>query len=92
MLSAARISDLTDELGVNVGKKHFIINQVKDGQQEALEKAAKEYRMELIGTIPEDSSIREFDLAGKPTIELDSNSLAFNMAFEIFDNILSDLK
>jgi len=92
MLSASRISDLTDELGVNVGKKYFIINQVKGGQQEAMEKAAKEYRLELIGTIPEDSSIREFDLAGKPTIELDSNSRAFNMAFKIFDKILNDLK
>lgn len=91
MLSAARISDLTDELGVNVGKKHFIINQVKDGQQEALEKAAKEYSMELTGTISEDSSIREFDLAGKPTIELDNESRAFSKAYEIFDRILGDI-
>lgn len=92
ILSAARISDLTDELGLAVGKKHFIINQVKEGQQETINKAAGEYKLELAGTIPEDVDIRDFDLAGRPTIELDSKSRAFNAAYEIFDRILGDIK
>ena len=92
ILSAARISDLTNELGLAIEKKYFIINQVKDGQQDALKKAAKEFNLELVGSIPEDGKIRDFDLEGRPTIELENDSLAFRAAYEIFDNILMDIK
>lgn len=92
IISASRISDLTDELGLSVGKKHFIINQVKDGQKEALKNAAEEYNLELIGIIPEDERVREFDLAGRPTIELDNNSQALSNAYEIFDRILGEIQ
>ena len=51
---------------------------------------AEEYNLELAGIIPEDSSIRDFDLEGKPTIELDIHSPAVKSAYGIFDKILND--
>ena len=91
ILSAGRISDLTDNLGVNIGKKYFIINQGKKNQEETLNKMADEYNLELAGIIPEDDKIREFDLNGRPTIELDMNSQAVISAQKIFDKILCEL-
>ncbi|MBW2608777.1 MAG: AAA family ATPase [Deltaproteobacteria bacterium] len=88
ILSAARISALTDDLGLNIGNKLFIINQVKEGQEEALKKAADEHQLELAGIIPEDDLVREFDLKGRPTIELDKKSNAFKAAYEVFDRII----
>lgn len=88
ILSAARIWELTNELSLNIKKKLFIINQIKEGQEAALKKTADEYQLELIGTIPEDSKIRDFDLNGKPTIELDMESVAFQSMYKIFDKIL----
>lgn len=85
ILSAARISELTDELGVNIGSKLFIINQVKGNQSEALKKVAREYGMVVAGIIPEDEMVREFDLTGEPTIKLDVNSIAFKEVYNIFD-------
>ena len=89
MLSAARISQLTDELGLKIGKKYFIINLAKDGQAEDIMEAAAGYKLNLAGIIPEDSDIRNFDLKGRPTIELDMESQSVTAAYRIFDKILS---
>ena len=88
ILSASRISDLTDDLGLAIGRKLFIINQTREDQRPELERAAQEYHLQLAGTIPEDGSIRDFDLKGKPTIELDGKSRALLAAYQIFDEIL----
>ncbi len=90
IMSASRIAALTDELGLNIGQKYFIINQARDDQREALEKTAKEYNLKLAGTIPEDSVIREFDLQGRPTIELGEESQAFLATYRIFEEILGN--
>ena len=89
-MSAARISELAKDLGLNIGNKLFIVNQVKDDQKEALKRTAKEFNLDLVGTIPEDSKIRDFDLKGRPTIELNEESIAFQAAYGIFDKILDN--
>lgn len=87
--SAARIADLTDELGLHIGQKSFIVNQAKEGQLEILKGVVREYDLELVGVIPEDSQVRDFDLQGRPTIELDSESEALKAAYRIFQEILA---
>lgn len=89
IMSAARISELTEELNVNIGKKLFIINQVKVDQFDALQKIAGEYNLELAGVIPDDNGIRDYDFKGRPTIELDNENTAMRSAYKIFDNILN---
>lgn len=90
IMSASRISVLTEDLGLSIGKKAFIINQVKDGQPDDLRKAAKDLNLELTGMIPEDHLIREFDLMGKPTIELANESISLRAAYEIFSRIIGN--
>ena len=89
ILSAARISELTDELGVRIGKKLFIINQVREDKKEDLIKVAEEFGLNIAGIIPEDKNIRDFDLKGVPTIELEKESDSVKAAYEIFNKVLS---
>jgi len=86
--SAARIMALTDELGLRIGQKIFIVNQVKDGQQGVIEKVVHEYQLDCAGIIPEDTRVRDFDLNGRPTIELDRESIALKTAYQIFEKNL----
>ena len=86
--SAARILELTDELGLNIDRKVFVVNQVKEGLRETVEKMVHETSLDLIGIIPEDVQVHDFDLSGRPTIELDETSKALRAAFEIFDKII----
>jgi CO dehydrogenase maturation factor len=86
--AAARIFELTEELGLNITRKLLVVNQAKEGETGAIEKAVKDFGLELTGVIPEDERIREYDLGGRPTTELENNSKALRAAYLIFDKIL----
>jgi CO dehydrogenase maturation factor len=90
ILSAARISELTNELNINIGKKLFIINQVRHEKEEDLIKVAEEYGLIVTGMIPEDKNIREYDLKGKPTIELEKDSPSLQATYDVFSKIMDE--
>ncbi len=86
--AAARIVTLTDELGLSVGRKFLVVNQAKPGQEEAIEKALAPYKLDLAGTVPEDVQVQEFDLEGRPIVELNEHSPVLQAAYGIFEKIL----
>jgi len=85
--AASRIVELTGELGLNIDRKLLIVNQTKEGQEQAIIQAVKDYHLDFIGTVPEDPEIQDFDLNGRPTVELGKDSKALVAAYEIFDKI-----
>ena len=88
--AASRIVNLTDELGLNIDRKCLIVNQIKAGQEQSIIDAVKEYQLELIGTVPEDPEVQDFDLNGKPTVELGKQSIALAAAYDIFEKLLGN--
>jgi CO dehydrogenase maturation factor len=88
--AALRINKLTKDLNVGVKKSYLVINQAKNGGAipEAALKMIQEGGLELIGTVPEDDRVYEYDLNGKPTIEIPRDNQAVKAAFEIFDKIV----
>ena len=86
--SAARIFELTKELGLNIEQKLLIVNQAKDGQLDNIRKAVQTFELDLTGVIPEDELVRDFDLAGRPTTELGKESKALEAAYAVFEEIL----
>lgn len=88
--AASRIIDLADQLRLNIRKKMVIVNQAKASQQEAITLAVKQYPFHFLGTVPEDSEIQDFDLNGRPTIELSSENKALQAAYRLFEKMLSD--
>jgi CO dehydrogenase maturation factor len=87
--SAARISDLTQELKLNIGRSVLIINQARDEQVEGLREALEGHPLPIIGIVPEDVKVRDFDLQGRPTVELGAESRALNAAYGIFEKVLN---
>ena len=85
--AAARIVELTQSLGLNIDRKHLIINQSRAGQSEAVLKAVNDFGLDLIGMVPEDEEVRDFDLNGQPTVELVNENQAVKAAYEIFEKI-----
>jgi CO dehydrogenase maturation factor len=86
--SAARIFELTQELGLNIDQKVLIVNQAKEGQMDSIRKVVETYDLDLTGLIPEDEQVRDFDLDGKPTTDLGRDSKALQAAYAVFDQIL----
>jgi CO dehydrogenase maturation factor len=87
--SAARIDELTQSLSLNIGRRLLIINQAKEEDRNTIEKLVSQYPLELVGMVPEDSLVRDFDLQGRPTMGLDKQSRALRAAYEIFERVLN---
>lgn len=85
--SAGRIYELTNELSLDIRRKLLIINQIKDSINDELKREAMKFNLEIIGAIPDDDLIREYDMKGIPTIRIDKESRAVKSAFGIFSEI-----
>jgi CO dehydrogenase maturation factor len=88
--AASRIVELTDELGLNIDRKLLIVNQTKEGQEQSISKTVRDYRLDFVGTVPEDPVIQDFDLRGKPTAELGKDSIALKAAYKIFEKLFGN--
>ncbi len=85
--AAHRIVELTKALKLNISRKVVMVNRTKEGQSEALDEALGQYDLDFIGTVPEDSEVQQFDLEGRPTVELPRENGAVKAAYRIFDEI-----
>ncbi len=88
--AASRITELTDELSLKKRKKILIINQAKEGQEKAIDEAVQDHNLDLVGVVPEDPEVQEYDLDGRPTVELGTESKALKAAYRIFSEIFGD--
>jgi len=88
--AAARIVDLTEALGLSIGRKLLVVNQKKEGQEQAIMAAVNDYNLDFIGSVPEDPEVQDFDLNGRPTVELGKESIALTAAYQIFEKLVGN--
>jgi len=86
--AAIRINSLAKKLNIGVGKSHLLINRCKEDPNDDILSMIKEAGLNLAGTIPEDNTLYEYDLNGRPTIEMPSDNIVVKAAFDIFDRIV----
>ena len=87
--AAVRIDELARCLNIGIGKSYLVINQARERPPEPVMDNLKEANLELIGTVPADDLIYDFDFKGRPTIEMPEDSPSVKAAFEIFDKIVA---
>lgn len=87
--TAIRINELAKHLNIGVGKTYLVINRTKEALSDTVINMIRSGGLELAGTIPEDNTVYEYDLIGRPTIEMPDNNNAAKAAFVMFDNILN---
>jgi len=87
--AAVRINKLANELNIGVKKSYAVINQLREEPPEVMLKILKDGGLELAGTIPADSAVYEYDLNGRPTIELPQESQCVQAAYKIFGKIMT---
>ncbi len=82
--TAGRIRDLAQELKIKIDKMWFIVNRVPpEWMSEILKREIEKQKLNLLGTVPEDPIIQEFDLNQKPLFELPEESPAFKAVYEM---------
>ena len=87
--AAVRIDKLARCLKIVVDKSYVVINQAREAPSQQAREMIKNARLELIGTVPEDDLIYDYDFKGRPTIEMPEDSKSVKAAFEIFDKIVA---
>lgn len=87
--TAARIRDLVIELKIKVGGMGVILNRLagEEMTNAALTEADKQ-SLDIVGVIPSDPLIVEFDLADRSLLELPSDSIAVQAAGQIMEKII----
>ncbi len=86
--AAIRIEELAKSLHIGVGKSYLVMNQSKTEPSKDVYSIIEDSGLTLAGIIPDDQLIYEFDLNGKPTIEMPETNTAVTAAFQIFDKII----
>ncbi len=87
--AAVRINELAKCLNIGVGKSYVVINMAKEDPSQKAIQMIEEAKLELIGTVPDDDLIYEYDFEGLPTFEIPEDSKSVKAAFDIFDKIVA---
>lgn len=66
----------------------LVVNRVDEGEEGFARKIANRSGLEMLGVIPEDENITEWDRVGKPIIELPEDSPSVEAVQQIADEIL----
>ena len=90
IMTAGRIGELVRELKLNVKRVALIVNRVQDGMSEdaTLLSTIGQQNMEFAGFVPADDLIFEYDLNGKPLVQLPPDSKALTGFFGILDRLI----
>ena len=75
--AVARIRDLAKELKLSVGDIHLIVNKVPNGiLNDGIKEEIAKHNLDLIGVVPMDEMIYEYDSSGIPLVKLPEDSKA----------------
>lgn len=74
--SARRVKELVESLKLEVKKMYLVVTKVQSGNIEALRGEIDDTGLELIGTIPLDNNVVEYDLHSRPLVELPDDTPA----------------
>jgi CO dehydrogenase maturation factor len=88
--TSKKLEDLIKKLHLDVKKIYLVVNRV-EGEKlpHQLKKLITEENLNLIETIPEDKTVRDYDIQNIPILKLDENSVSFLKVKNLMEKILS---
>jgi CO dehydrogenase maturation factor len=89
IMTAGRIGELVKELNLNVKRSVLIVNRAQQREPDsALQKVIDQQGVEFAGFVPADELIFEYDLSGKPLIQLPDESEALTAFYKVLDKLM----
>jgi CO dehydrogenase maturation factor len=88
LVAAQRIADMRKELDINIENAYLIVNRLRGEMPDALKTFAEKMNVPLLGTIPADDALSEFEFSGKPLVELGDESPVYQSVAHILKTIL----
>ncbi|MGI5875971.1 MAG: AAA family ATPase [Dethiobacteria bacterium] len=85
--SAARVNEIVKSLKFNVGKTYLVISRTRGNEVDNLKAEIDKTGLDLLGTIPLDEAVMDYDLNGKPLFELPDDSPAVQAVGKIVEKL-----
>ena len=97
LVAARGIVEMVPGLEVNVAKMYLVVNRVPPAMVEsqpqlpaALAQSVEDIGAELIGLIPNDTTMFEYEMAGRPLVELPLETPVVRAVYDIADKIFAN--
>ena len=105
LVTAGRMRDMVPGLDIGVGRMALVVNRVREigsggaeeqgsggaeGLPAPLAEAVAQSGLELIGTVPDDAAIPEFEFTGRPLVELPAETVVYQAVREIAERIMAN--
>lgn len=87
MLTAQRIGQLADELEIKFQELYLVVNRVNPENEEQILKKARETGLDIAGVIFEDEEVTQYDIEGRPLVELPDESNTVKTVLGILSRI-----
>lgn len=89
-VAAQRVAELVTELNIEVKQTHLIINRLPNGEiPPPLKSFIEKINVPLLGTIPEDKRLLEFEFSGRPLVELGDESPVYQAVAGMMKQLVS---
>ena len=86
--AAGRLSEMIDELKLGAKEVGLIINRAPNGTiSDGVREEINKYGMKLIGVVPHDDTVYEYDSEGKPSVTVPVTSPVKQAVHKIFDSL-----
>jgi CO dehydrogenase maturation factor len=89
LVAAQRIADLRRELDIRVENAYLIVNRLSGDMPPALETAIQTLEIPLLGVVPADSQLMDFEFSGRPLVELGDESPVFEKIAAMMAEIIN---
>ncbi len=88
LVTAQRIADMRKELGINIEKAHLIVNRLPGAMPAELNSFIQKMDAPLLGTVPADETLAQFEFSGRPLVELGDESAVYQASAGMMRQLL----
>ena len=89
LIAAQHMRDMVPELEIGVGHVYLVINRLRGEIPAPLARAVAQAGLELLGTLPDDPEMAEFEFTGRPLVELPAETPVYQAVSEIARGLLA---
>jgi CO dehydrogenase maturation factor len=89
VMTARKMSEMVPELEIGVRHTYLIVNRLRGPMPAPLAEAVEETGVELLGTVPEDPAMSEFEFTGRPLVELPRETPVYQAVHGLAEKMFS---
>lgn len=88
LVAAERIAGFRHDLDISIENTGLILNRLNGAVPPALQERIDKMDIPLLGVVPADSELTEFEFSGRPLVELDKDSEVFSAVAKILEKTI----